>query len=223
MVATDDSNTPITLDDLPDRCATACEQLAACDVSGSCESNGDVVECVTAPTQEECEQGCVDDLGAAIATGDARCQALVSDMLDCAEQVACSDLNIDSCAAESDALKACSGGDSSGPDQKDNPGTGMLIGDPPMVTCQAGSGRTFVPEVPDPNDPPGVVCDVQWAMCSDGHDYRLSCVDHQGTGSVVCSCIVDGHVTGGFDGGNLCLEDDATMTTNGECGWSLSF
>jgi hypothetical protein len=53
-------------------------------------------------------------------------------------------------------------------------------------------------------------------------------VDHQGTGSVVCSCIVDGVVVGGFDGGGICvpstaLENEDTGIINAECGWNLAY
>jgi hypothetical protein len=54
----------------------------------------------------------------------------------------------------------------------------------------------------------------------------VSCVDHQGTGTVVCSCIVDGIVTGGFGGGEICTavtEGGAAAISNAECGWSLAY
>jgi hypothetical protein len=226
MVATDDDNTAVTLAEVPSRCSSACALLVECGGEESCVQEGDVVECVTPPDRDECESGCNEVITEAIQAGGERCESLASALLDCVDRSSCEEIlsGDDLCDPEQQALETCSGSSGRDDNAKDSNGTSGFGVAGPAVSCQAGIGA--VAENPGGETPPGVACDNQWLECSDGHDYRVSCVDHQGTGTVVCSCIVDGIVTGGFGGGEICTavtEGGAAAISNAECGWSLAY
>jgi hypothetical protein len=59
-------------------------------------------------------------------------------------------------------------------------------------------------------------CWANWASCSDGQNYSLSCADR------ICSCLVNGHRTPvQIEPRDTCPPDQAGL--NALCGWNLHF
>jgi len=63
-----------------------------------------------------------------------------------------------------------------------------------------------------------VVCEEGLQGCSDGHEYSWLCA-RGSQGQTACSCLVDSHVTGGFDpGGAYC---PTPPQVNAGCNWNI--
>jgi hypothetical protein len=222
-IARGQDNSAVTSETLGADCQSVCEIVVDCDAGGSSQDCACTVdnecECTTygpPRTVSECVSDCQKVFGPGLSQGVAACQDAVTVLFACVEAESCSGLGTPevpgSCIELSrPAERAC--------DLDDDPPVATTPTGDRYVTCQAGSSVGREPSGPAE---PGLVCEKSWHDCSDGHDYRVTCVDPDGTGGLRCSCIVDERVEGNFEDATVCgtFSLDQTAINRG-CGWNL--
>jgi hypothetical protein len=227
---------------LPSWCQSTCTRLRACGATTPCQCEGDVCNCVG--VDENCETQCQSYLAPFTGAGEtcanigARIERCV-DGLTCgdlggqdpctptpAEKTACPDPNenIDSPPSGSnvDATGPATGGTSGigGPSvtggttfTAGTASTGGYYGANP-VSCEGSYGEGGGGPASGGSQ---VTCEEGRGACTDGHDYSWICVQDS-QGQRACSCLLDAHVTAGFEPVTGCPDLSAV---NAGCGWSL--
>lgn len=192
-------------------CADACETLVACGMSGgstcACSGSSDAAEptCTCEePSAGRCAESCTEDIDELLEDAPACADELLS-LLDCVAGAACEDAR---CETARERLEECE-------DETDRDDVKEVRGARDGVTCDEGFGSGSTGGPPLQGEP---VCEQGFGGCSDGHDYRASCVARS-DGGTDCVCLVDGLIGGQFSSDGTCTHGADFL--NEVCGWNL--
>ena len=226
------------------RCQAACKVLASCPSKDTCDCGcacpagtpgccDTVCMCGGAtPSFDGCARDCSDAVDAELKSA-ADCAGLLLAVLDCVAGSSCTSGM--PCRAEQQAYAGCakagaatttppsdvggSGGGAAptgGAPSANPPAAGG--GDPAPtaggpLTCNEGFGTSS----DGPPAPGSVACENIASQCSDGREYRMTCVA-QPDGSVACQCFASGVLGTVFVDASC---DSALASMSQRCGWPL--
>ena len=221
---------------LPSWCERTCTRFLACPGPNGCDCSGDVCEC--AGVDEGCAEQCPQAFARFTGAGEA-CAVIGERVMNCFDGVTCSELNGKDPCPTSEAERALCPDPSDSTDSPPSGSDGGEITEPTAVggtTSTAGSagyyGSAGSAAYANPVSCEGsygagggapasggsqVTCEEGRAGCTDGHDYSWICVQDS-QGQRACSCLIDAHVTAGFEPVTGCPDLSAV---NAGCGWSL--
>jgi len=223
---------------VPSWCATTCARLQACPTL-PCDCADDVCSC-SGPGGSDCPAQCLDTM-ARFTTGDDACAIAGEHFRQCIDAASCAELERgeETCAPSTADQAACPGASvvDSGSDEPVSPtgpntsgasgGSSSSGGSNPpdlagpLVAAPVSCTDSWASAFPNSDGSPrssGVVCEEGRQGCSDGHEYSWLCAEGS-QGQKACSCLVDSHVTGGFDPGPSC---PTPLQVNAGCRWNIT-